>query len=460
MKGLRTLFPLLGSIAISSCHSRENGSSPPANAPYEFTRTEVSEVTFNTGLFVNALASELPLSVGSGIRTVSYNDETGEAILYAVTDRGPNSDSPPPLQATDELSATKVFALPTFQPSLLRMSFDPTHGLRVLERIGFQENGRASTGLPIPAGMLGATGELGLDENLQPLPFDPQGLDPEGIDFDSEGYAWICDEYGPFLIKVDAKTGEILQKVGPGKGLPSILAERQPNRGFEGLAIADGKIYAIVQSTLDVAGQTKKIADFIRLVEFDPAKGTSRMFAYPIDAKVYGKTSDAKIGDLLALGKGRFAVIEQGLRADKSLHNLLYGIDLSEATDLSGLTIKDGAAAGKELEYSQLASLAPQGIKPIRKVLLDDLRASGWKQEKAEGLAKLNDKTLLIVSDNDFGLKGSIEGGPSADIEDYTIENSRIFYQGVPSDVQYRILENDPATQVMILKRDNALSSF
>ncbi|RQW76931.1 MAG: esterase-like activity of phytase family protein, partial [Methylococcus sp.] len=43
-------------------------------------------------------------------------------------------------------------------------------------------------------------------------------------------------------------------------------------------------------------------------------------------------------------------------------------------------------------------------IKPLRKSLLIDLDQAGWTAEKAEGLALVDDHTLALTNDNDFGL--------------------------------------------------------
>ncbi len=461
MKNASVILPLLGFFVLSSCQAKDDGKAPLSNVPYEFPGTKVSQVQFASGLFIANGPNEISLSVGSGLRVESYNPDTGEAILVGMSDRGPNVDSPNLLNAPSGLTATKVFAISDFQPSLFRMSFHPEKGFRILERVGLNVEGKPVTGLPIPPGSMGSSGELGLTADLRSLPFDANGLDPEGIDFESDGLGWICDEYGPFLAKVDMKTGAIVKKVGPGQGLPEILAQRQPNRGFEGLAISGGRIYAVVQSTLDVAGKTKKIADFIRLVEFDPQTNKTRMFAYPIDAQAYKKTSDAKLGDLVALGEGRFAVIEQGKRSDDSMHNVLYGIDLADATDLSGQTIAQGKDAGKELEFTTLAQLATQGIKPLRKVELADLRALGWTEEKAEGLTLLNSKTMMIASDNDFGLSPWIENGPGVELDDYKVDDEgKLHYKGNVTQARYQIKAQTLPTQMMLLKRDTDFSSF
>jgi secreted PhoX family phosphatase len=51
------------------------------------------------------------------------------------------------------------------------------------------------------------------------------------------------------------------------------------------------------------------------------------------------------------------------------------------------------------------AGLAANGIKAVRKTLFMDLLANGWPAvlDKAEGLAIINDSTIAICNDNDFG---------------------------------------------------------
>ena len=465
------LFSALGG-AFGCGHNKHSSKPPAPEANENLQKTELKTYDFYlsaadpaAGLQLSGFPKGLPLSIGSGLRTYSYNPQTGEAVLYGLTDRGPNGDAPSYKLASGALIGTKVFAAPDFQPSLFKLKYSPAHGLEILEKIGMKDQGQDISGRPIPPGTTGATGEQPLDQHLQPLSFDLHGLDPEGIDFDQDGHAWICDEYGPFIIKMDRRSGEILEKYGPTTGLPQVLAYRQANRGFEGIAVADnGKIYAVIQSTLDINGKTKGTADFLRIVEFDPLTHATRMFAYPIDSHSYAKNSDAKIGDLLSLGHGRFAVIEGGKDAAKNQQNKIFGIDITQASDLSGRTIDQSDAKGQELEFTSLASLAEQGIQPVRKVLIADLRRSGWIHEKAEGLTLLDARTLLVINDNDFGVSATIAGTQNNDPAAYQIDASgQLNLNALPSPGVYS-LEPAPAelasTQLLILKLDDDIQRF
>jgi len=44
----------------------------------------------------------------------------------------------------------------------------------------------------------------------------------------------------------------------------------------------------------------------------------------------------------------------------------------------------------------------------MKKTLLLDLNEAGWLAEKAEGLTLVDDSTLALINDNDFGLKSLV----------------------------------------------------
>ncbi|SQC92365.1 Uncharacterized protein conserved in bacteria [Cedecea neteri] len=276
------------------------------------------------------------------------------------------------------------------------------------------------SGLPLPEGLIGATNEIALSDTLQQLKSDKRGLDTEGVTPDGKGGYWLCDEYGPFVIHVDAD-GKILKKYGPqaehgeqgvAGGLPNIVKWRQPNRGFEGITrMPDGRIIAAVQSTLDIDGKTKNSARFTRLVSLDPATGKTEMYGYPIDVDVYKKAKDAKIGDIVALDNHRLLLIEQGGDKNKQMRNLVYVVDLNGASGLAGFDKE------KAPEFDDAEQLKARGIKLASKKEVVDLRKLGWQQEKAEGMALIDNQTIAVINDNDFGLQAVL-----ANADDYQVD--------------------------------------
>ncbi len=371
------------------------------------------------GAYASAFPDGLPVGVGSGLQFV--RKEGSDLIFATVTDRGPNADSP---KAGKKDS--KIFANPKFAPLLMTIRVGDGKA-QVTDAHALHDERGPISGLPLPEGLIGATNEIALGDTLQQLPSDKRGLDTEGITPDGKGGYWLCDEYGPFIVNIDAK-GKILKKYGPqaeqgeqgvAGGLPNIIKWRQANRGFEGITrMPDGRIIAAVQSTLDIDGKSKNGALFTRLVSIDPASGKTAMYGYPIDADAYKKAKDAKIGDIVAVDNNRLLLIEQGGDKNKVMRNLVYVVDLSEASDLSEFDKE------KAPEFDDAQQLQARGIKLAGKKEILDLRKLGWQQEKAEGMTLIDNQTIAVINDNDFGLQAVLDKpqGESKKADDYQVD--------------------------------------
>lgn len=389
----------------------------------------------------------LKTGFGSGL-TVKGVNKDGSVEFYLITDRGPNADAPNFNDGSTNYSS-KFFPAPEFQPQIAIACLKGGK-VEITETIGLKdESGKAITGLPIKPGNIGSSNEAALSENLKNLGYDNNGLDTEGIALDSKGNFWVCDEYGPFIAKFD-KTGKLLQKYAPGKGLPEVLKYRTPNRGFEGVTVApNNKVYAAVQSVLDIEGKTAKTAQFTRIVELDPVTGKTKMYAYPVDVEAYKSAKDAKIGDIFAISNTKLLLIEQGKGKDKKMRNLIYLVDLKDATDISNIKVD-----GKEAEFTADKGKI-SGIKMASKKLIYDLKANGWDVEKAEGIALLPDKkTIAVVNDNDFGISINVQDNENKDAEvtDYTLYADGNFkYKDKSAKPSLRIVPNSEVERNMYL---------
>lgn len=369
-----------------------------------------------------ASASEFPhgLAVGIGSGLHFLRKEGGDLLFTTLTDRGPNADAP-----KTGKRESKIFVSPDYTPLLMTIRVGHGKAEATDAHPLHDEQGNIS-GLPLPEGVIGATNEAALNEALQALGSDKRGLDTEGITSDGNGGYWICDEYGPFIAHISAD-GKILQKYGPqaasgeqgvAGGLPNIVKWRQPNRGFEGLTrMPDGRVIAAVQSTLDIEGKSKNSARFTRLVSFDPTTGKTASYGYPIDIDAYKKAKDAKIGDIVALDNQRLLLIEQGADKDKNMRNRIYLVDLSKASELTPFDQQPP-------EFDDEAALKSRGIALASKQLVVDLRASGWQQEKVEGLALIDNKTLAVINDNDFAIRAELTDAVSGKdkMDDYAAD--------------------------------------
>ncbi len=370
-------------------------------------------------------------SYGSALAFKGAN-ANGDLEFYGLTDRGPNGDGPNvPNPSGSGTMGAKIFPSPSFTPSIGIITvgkggavLNSTLPIKVSATVN-------SSGLAIPAGTLGNSAEVPLLDAMKydassKAAYNVNGLDTEAIAFDKKRNAlWVSDEYGPFIVKIDAASGVIQSRYAPGSGLPTIFAKRRANRGMEGMALdtATDKLHGFLQSPLSdgsalysVTGkneQVERFARFTRWIEFDPATGTTgRMFAYPLNGADYadGRTGNAKLGDMVALGNGKFIVIEQGAAPGGKVFNKLMLVEIGSATDINTAAFNP---ATSDLEKSSMGAVAVNGadwskVVTLKKTLLLDLNAIGWLAEKAEGLTIVDGNTLALANDNDFGLKTKI----------------------------------------------------
>ncbi|MBR7800776.1 esterase-like activity of phytase family protein [Undibacterium fentianense] len=398
-------------------------------------------------------------SYGSGL---SFKGKAADGSLefYGLTDRGPNGDGPKVPNGMMTAGATgtsdgKFFPAPSFTPSFGVISVGKNGAiLKSSTPIKFSATQLAS-GLSIAPGKIGSSGEVPLTDaakfeaNSKTI-FSDYGIDTEAVVWDAtRNVLWVSDEYGPFILKIDPATGIIQKKYQPGTGaadLPAVLLKRRANRGMEGLSIelASGKLHGFIQSPLDdgkaqyvVPGATvatsesiKDYAKFNRWVEFDPSTEKTRLFAYPIDAAMYsgGKTGGAKLGDVVSLGNDKFIVIEQGAGVDGKVFNRLMLVQIpADVTDI--------AMVGTDLEKSSMTGSAVNAanyatIVPLKKTVLFDLNSAGWLAEKAEGLALVDENTLALVNDDDFGLKTIVQTNTGAVVDGADITKCTVDLNG------------------------------
>ncbi len=145
----------------------------------------------------------------------------------------------------------------------------------------------------------------------------------------------------------------------------------------------------------------------MRWFEFNPNTETSKLYALPIDGNLFksSRTGEAKLGDLICLGRSRFVTIFQGA-AKASPYDVFNWLSMIRippgVTDIANMdhNLEASSWAGaiiNGMDYSKVVGME------ITKML--DLNALGWKQEKCEGLAMVDDRTIAVGNDNDFALK-------------------------------------------------------
>jgi len=369
---------------------------------------------------------DIPLGGFSGLTFDGYA-ANGNLKFITHTDRGPNGEAS---------GINRPFLLPNFAPEIVRFELSRTTGqITITQRIQLQAApGDLLSGLPNTSLSSNASqpynDEVPVDLQGNVLPLDPLGADLEGIVVAPDGTFWMVDEYRPAIYHFDAN-GVLIDRFVPigtaaaagqpagtfgTEALPAVLAQRRQNRGFEAVAFQDGKVYAFVQSPIrnpeTLSNGVLNASRNIRIVEFDPATGTTRQFLYIMDNPAPVSSTDTradKIGDAVAIGNGEFLVVERDDDAIDSdplsqIQKKIYRFSLANATDISTLP---NVINGTTVDQMTLTQLQAAGITPIGKTLHVDLATAGYNTvEKVEGLTIIDRNTLAVLNDNDFTVAG------------------------------------------------------
>lgn len=369
--------------------------------------------------------------------------------FWITTDRGVNVDAANANPSGCTPTYDKIYAFPAYAPKIFRIRLNGD-SVQILQTISIKRpDGTTATGIINPTGLGSTATEVASTDtvlncanfNAKIAPKDTFGIDAEGIVVDKNGYFWLCEEGGPTIWKLNSN-GVVVKRYTPYGNMPglqsvdvaidTIFKYRKNNRGFENLALTpSGKIYALIQSPLlnpnTSVGENTRIH---RMLEIDPATNATRMFVYLNDGIIGSSGSnqirlrDWKLGDMVAINDSTFLVLEAALRGTTDIKRM-YMINIGSAT-----TVNSGLYSGVSLEaLVDSTGLANNGIKAVKKTLVMDLLANSWPSalDKAEGLTILNDSTLVLCNDNDYGQTSAPQNG----VATATTNLSHVFVYGL-----------------------------
>jgi len=334
-------------------------------------------------------------------------------VFYTLIDRGPNG--------LINVGGTnrRTFPLADLTPSIYKIRFADDR-IEVLERIPIQR----PDGIPIsPRPNIPGADETPFDvTGQQQLPFDPEGLDTEGIAYDAaRDVFWVCDEYMS-LVQISRK-GTIMSRLVPAGNaaklgvpyardvFPEYLTKRPRNRGFEGVAVSPGGrfLFGVVQNPLQnpnaAVGDTSRV---VRMVSVDLAtlQQAGEYVYVTEDASPFTgvNQADVSLSDMYALSDTKLLVVERDKNAGANARiKRVYSVDLSTATNVKNVSEIQGVT----LEAMNPTQLQKAGVEPVAKKLLVDILATipGYPYEKIEGLTAVGPRRLIICADNDFGVE-------------------------------------------------------
>ena len=341
----------------------------------------------------------ITLGLGSGL-TRRASDPPGR--LWALGDRGPNLKvglavgryGLDHLKALAGIEGAKIMPRPALGPMLAELQLDG-HSIACLRIVPLtDQTGAAFNGLPLLGGDT-ASMEPAFDLAGAPLGAHTSGADTEAVVALADGSFWVAEEYGPSLMKVGADGTVLVRWVPSGceaslQGaafpvagvLPGLAAKRRLNRGFEALALShdERRLHVLLQSPLEASDEHAAAPlGHARLWSLDIDTGSivGEHF-YPFDApSSFARDAEAglvdaedlKVCEAASVGPGQLLVLERISRTAKIYHVALTQRVLSKTLLLS---TDDWPAIVPDLE----------------------------------GMAILSDRSLVLCTDNDFGVEG------------------------------------------------------
>jgi hypothetical protein len=446
--------PMHGALVVNSDGSFTYTPHPDYRGKDRFTYA-VSDGVQLYAMEVPPLGTIAGLTIrGDGYGSSLYPVPGASDEVFGLTDRGPNVYLP---------DGTLIEPLPNFQPSIGR--FKLANGeARIEQTIPLSD----AAGQPY-SGRRNAqslSGDRIVDLDGIAVPTDPNGYDPEGLVALPDGTFWVSDEYGPFIMHVDA-TGRQIGRLSPFDAtLPRELANRVANHGMEGLTVTpDGStLVGIMQSALQQpdGGATNPLdVAVVRIVTITLATGELHEYVYLLDNPAKRKTA---ISEIAALSNTTFAVDERDARFPPAAYKKLWRIDLAGATDVGpnsqvkgaiydaerGGLLVDGrtleALVGSQNTAKAADTLRKHGIKAVAKKLtldvgglLDRLDPQGrfFGHDKLEGVFVDPRRHRIILSnDSDFGV-----GGVTHDAPPFRLKPKRSPATGRPDDGEFLVIE-------------------
>jgi len=400
--GSMTELPLQAASGRPARILAEHTLPPLSLSQFGFSDADLAQAQANGLVSVN-----LP-AIGSGLQRLAGNH------FLAVTDRGPTFTRTTPTPG-------RVFPLPNYTPSLL--FFNAGGGeirLQNIVPIVVDDAGTPATGVSnsatddsVPFSSPTAT--------LQ-YAFNPNGMDVEDVHTLSDGNYILVEEYSPSIVIV-SDAGKVLKRYTPqGKTLvgasyavsdrlPAILSQRRSNRGFECIAVSDdGRTgYTMTQSPLGSTGataptRTSRIVRVLRLDLSDPLnlQVNGQFLVRLSDASTYpagNRPQDLKISAAAWVSDDKLLLLERSDEVGIGGAKLIL-INLAGATDVSAMP--QAATLSLEDVNTDLAAL---GITVATSTLVySNEETPELTDFKLEGLAILNQNTVAITNDNDFGI--------------------------------------------------------
>jgi hypothetical protein len=371
-----------------------------------YTLTFIAVKDFQNAVLPGTVTNDRKIPLGSTGSDLWRGVNDAQDEFWLMTDRGPNG------QVRINGANRRTFPIPTFSPMILRVK---TEGetIRILETIPILgQSGKSVSGIS----NIKSYDETPYDvTGKNELPFNPSGIDPEGLVRTRAGEFWIVEEYSPSLMRLD-RAGKVLKRYIP-EGIKldaadyplvpafsPMFTKRKINRGFEGLAISSDEktLYIVLQSPLlNPDRKTGNNSRNTRVLIFDVAsEKVTAEYVYRFDAaKEFDpdpkmKPNEMKLSAAAYVNPTTLLILERTDGVAK-----IFSVDLSTATNILNNRWNDTKTVPT---LESLENPATENVAVLPKTLVVDLSKFENMPEKVEGLVILDGNTIAVANDNDF----------------------------------------------------------
>lgn len=365
--------------------------------------------------FPNGKAINLSVNIAAG---AFHSPEQADSTIWTVTARGPViacSDAKEVIGLDAAAlcggdAEADIAPLPNFSPSIYGLAIGADGSARVTDLLPIKDR----SGQPLNGIAGGDQDDTGgtYDASGKPVTSEQIGIHPGGIVKLKDGTFWIGERYAPSLLHI-ARDGTVLERIVPDGtleeyaranylvrgGLPNVLATLDASADGLSLALAPDEASLTLALTGPRGSAGTPAPSTVHLIRFE--LGThlaTAQYAYPLEQPVRAVGKPARLVEIIALAGERFLTVEHVGAATK-----LFMIDLQTASPFSRLAAVTPPQGIASLERPGTPQLA-KSLLFTSEVLPNDPSFKGI--DRIESVARISDRSLVMISDNQFGIEG------------------------------------------------------
>lgn len=318
---------------------------------------EIEIYSLKTPPVIGTTSSAQSISLGGFNGIIHHETRENSHYFYVVNNQGPK---------VDLKNQESIFLIPEFSPAIYVAKTNyANQEFEIAAKLNlYLPNNELISGRPITREHTNPKDVYGIYESL-----DSQGFSTIGITKSNTGGFWIADEYLPSLAQFSVN-GILERRLYPTNGLPKSYGEKKFNEGFKALSYFANHLFAFIPNFTD--SKIYEYAKTYRIAEVDALRyRTVNEYIYPV--------SHVK-DELIAA----YSISDRKIVTLEKLNNGTYD-----------LFVINNFSPDKVVNKQRLFN--------VSKILSNKLN------EKITGLTIINEKSIALVTDNNYQINGTTD---------------------------------------------------